>query len=46
MLKSVTNLITGGGDRAVKRLRQDVQAVNELEPEFKGLSDDALRGQD
>ncbi len=43
MLKSVTNLITGGGDRAVKRLRQDVQAVNELEPEFKGISDDALR---
>ena len=43
MLKSVTNLLTGGGDRAVKRLRQDVQAVNDLEPEFKRLSDDALR---
>ncbi|MYD51123.1 MAG: preprotein translocase subunit SecA [Dehalococcoidia bacterium] len=43
MLKSVTNLITGGGDRAVKRLRPDVEAVASWEPEFENLSDDGLR---
>ena len=43
MLKSVTNLITGGGDRAVKRLRPDVDAVASWESEFEKLSDDALR---
>ena len=43
MLKTVTNLFTGGGDRAVKRLRPDVEAANDLEPEFKKLSDEELR---
>ena len=43
MLKSVTNLITGGGDRAVKRLRPDVEAVASWEHEFENLSDDGLR---
>ena len=43
MLKSVTNLITGGGDRAVKRLRPDVEAVASWESEFENLSDDGLR---
>ncbi|MDE2717769.1 MAG: preprotein translocase subunit SecA, partial [Chloroflexota bacterium] len=43
MLKSVTNLITGGGDRAVKRLHPDVEAVASWEPEFENLSDDGLR---
>ena len=43
MLKSVTNLITGGGDRAVKRLRPDVDAVASWETELEKLSDDALR---
>ena len=43
MLKSVTNLITGGGDRAIKRFRPDVEEVNELESDFERLSDDALR---
>ena len=43
MLKSMTNLITGGGDRVLKRLRPDVDAVRELETEFEELSDDALR---
>ena len=43
MLKSVTNLITGGGDRALKRLRPDVEAVASWEPEFENLSDDELR---
>ena len=43
MLKSVTNLITGGGDRAVKRLDPDVKEVNELETYFEKLSNDDLR---
>ena len=43
MLKSVTNLITGGGDRAVKRLRPDVDAVASWETELENLSDDALQ---
>ena len=43
MLKSVTNLITGGGDRALKRLRPDVEAVASWESAFEELSDEALR---
>ena len=43
MLKSVTNLITGGGDRAVKRLRPDVEAAASWENELEKLSDDDLR---
>ena len=43
MLKSVTNLIIGGGDRALKRLRPDVEAVASWETEFKEFSDDDLR---
>ena len=43
MLKTVTNLITGGGDRVVKRLDPDVKEVNELETYFEKLSNDDLR---
>ncbi len=42
MLKSVTNFLTGGGDRPVKRLRPDVDAVASWETEFEKLSDEAL----
>ena len=43
MLKTVTNLITGGGDRAIKRLRPDVEAVASWETELERLSDEELR---
>ena len=43
MLKTMTKLITGGGDKAVKRLRPEIDDINALEPEFEGLSDDGLR---
>ncbi len=43
MLKTVTNLFTGGGDRAIKRLRPDVESVASWETEFEKLSDEALR---
>ena len=43
MLKTVANLITGGGDRVLKRLRPDVDAVASWETEFERLSDEALR---
>ena len=43
MLKTVANLITGGGDRVLKRLRPDVDAVASWETEFDRLSDEALR---
>lgn len=43
MLKTMTKLITGGDDKAVKRLRPEVDDINALEPEFEGLSDDGLR---
>ena len=43
MLKTMANLITGGGDRVLKRLRPDVDAAASWESEFEEFSDDALR---
>ena len=43
MLKTMANLITGGGDRVLKRLRPDVDAAASWETEFEKLSDEALR---
>ncbi len=43
MLKSVTNLITGGGDRVLRRLDPYVKEVNELETDFEKLSAGDLR---
>ena len=43
MLKTMANLIIGGGDRVLKRLRPDVDAAASSESEFEELSDDALR---
>ncbi len=43
MLKTMANLIIGGGDRVLKRLRPDVDAAASWESEFEKLSDDALR---
>ena len=43
MLKSMANLIIGGGDRVLKRLRPDVDAAASWESEFEELSDEALR---
>ena len=43
LLKTMANLITGGGDRVLKRLRPDVDAAASWESEFEKLSDDALR---
>ena len=43
MLKTVTNLLTGGGDRAVKRLRPDVESVASWESELEKLSDEGLQ---
>ena len=43
MLKTMANLITGGGDRVLKRLRPDVDAAASWESEFEELSDEALR---
>ena len=43
MLKTMADLITGGGDRVLKRLRPDVDAAASWESEFEEFSDDALR---
>ena len=43
MLKTMANLITGGGDRVLKRLRPDVDAAASWESEFEEFSDEALR---
>ena len=43
ILKTMANLITGGGDRVLKRLRPDVDAAASWESEFEEFSDDALR---
>ena len=43
MLKTMANLIIGGGDRVLKRLRPDVDAAASWESEFEEFSDDALR---
>lgn len=43
MLKTMTKLIMGGGDRPIKRLQPVVDRVNDLEPEFERLSDERLR---
>ena len=43
MLKTMANLIIGGGDRVLKRLRPDVDAAASWETEFEKLSDEGLR---
>ena len=43
MLKTMTKLITGGDDKAVKRLRPEIREINALEPDFERLSDEDLR---
>ena len=45
MLKTMTKLITGGDDKAVKRLRPEIDDINALEPDFERLSDEDLRAQ-
>jgi preprotein translocase subunit SecA len=37
-------LLTGGGDREVKKLLPTVERINALEPEYERLSDEELRG--
>jgi preprotein translocase subunit SecA len=43
MLGWLTKIVTGGGDREVRRLLPVVEKINALEPEFERLSDEALR---
>ena len=43
MLKSIAKLIGGSSERSVKKLRPHVDAVNGLEPDFEGLTDEGLR---
>ena len=42
MLKGLAKLIGGSDERTVKKLTPTVESINELEPEFKRLSDDQL----
>ena len=42
--KVLTRIVGSKGDRDIRRLRQDVERTNVLEPEFSSLSDDELRG--
>ena len=42
MLKGLAKLVGGSDERTVKKLRPTVESINELEPEFEGLSDDQL----
>ena len=39
MLKSLTNLLGGSNDGALKKLRRNVEAINDLEGEFERMSD-------
>ena len=39
----ITKIVGSRNERLIKQLQQDVGAINALEPEFKELSDDALR---
>ena len=43
MLKSIAKLIGGSSERSVKKLQPHVDAVNGLEPDFEGLTDEGLR---
>ena len=44
MIGSVLKRVFGSAnERIVKRLHQQVTHINELEPEFEALSDDALK---
>ncbi|MAF53276.1 MAG: preprotein translocase subunit SecA [Chloroflexi bacterium] len=43
MLKSLAKFIGGSDDKVIKKMQPDVDEINELEPEFESLSDDALR---
>ncbi len=43
MLKPLTRLLGGSNDRVLKKLRPDVQEINDLEAEFQQLTDDQLR---
>lgn len=42
MLKTFTKLLGGSNDGVIKRLQRTVDEINELEPDFKRLSDDEL----
>ena len=39
MLKSLTNLLGGSNEGALKKLRRNVEAINDLEAEFERMSD-------
>jgi preprotein translocase subunit SecA len=43
MIGWITKLVTGGGDREVKKLLPVVDRTNALEADYQSLSDDALR---
>ena len=43
MLKSLTRFLGGSNESVIKKLRDEVEDVNALEPEFKQLSDEQLR---
>ncbi|HEX2184803.1 MAG TPA: preprotein translocase subunit SecA, partial [Chloroflexota bacterium] len=43
MIGWLTKLVTGGGDREIKRLLPTVEKINALEPDFQRLSDAQLR---
>ena len=43
MLKSLTKVLGGSNERALKKLHSDVEEINGWEPEFESLSDGQLR---
>ena len=43
MLKSLTKVLGGSNERALKKLHSDVEEINGWEPEFETLSDGQLR---
>ena len=43
MLKGLAKMLGGSDDKVIRRLQPDVDEINELEPEFIGLSDSELR---
>ena len=42
MLKGIARVLGGSNERAVKKLRSEVEEINALEPSFERLSDDEL----
>ncbi|PYI51188.1 preprotein translocase subunit SecA [Paenibacillus flagellatus] len=44
MLGLVKKIFGDSNDREVKRIMKTVEAINEMEPQFKALSDEELRG--